>query len=505
MRIGIDMSRTAETKTGLSSYAQSLVAALARVDRSNDYVVHPFTWHCFVRDYHLAYCPRQRNFRRARRWLPRRLVTWLWESGRADKDWLVGPPADVWFSPFHSVPPVAMGRLVCTFHDVAFRTHPQFATDWNREFCERQIARAALRAERILTVSQFSKREIVQHVGIPADRIDVVLEAADPRFRILAGAQPPARVRAWLGTGRRFMLYAGSVEPRKNLITLVRALARLADAPPLVIAGGSGWKNSDVLAEIERQGLAARVLFAGFVTDQELVALYNTATVFVFPTLYEGFGLPVVEAMACGAPVLTTRTSSIPEVGGDAVLYCERPADADELAAQLRRLLADDGLRARLRERGLEQASRFSWERAARETIAVFEKAWAGDGRPVHELRFGTDERALGRGWHEPEAGEGGAWCWTWAAATLRLQPRGAHVQLEVGTPAEGQCLMLRCGLRMLGAAKLAPGWQTLAFELGALAAERELELRLEVDPLPAAQRGADPRELGVMVRRVWT
>jgi glycosyltransferase involved in cell wall biosynthesis len=502
MRIGIDMSRTAETKTGLASYAISLVTALARVDRVNRYVLHPYSTHCFVPAYRRAFRPDAPNFRFARRWLPPPLVRWLWRTGRADKDWLVGAPSDVFFAPFHGVPTRWLGRLVCTLHDVAFRVHPEFSTDWNRQFCETQFELARRRAERVIAVSAHGREELVRHAGIARERIDVVLEAADPRYRVVERVALPPRVRELLGGEERFTLFVGSVEPRKNLLTLVRAYARLRAPPPLLIAGGSGWKNSDVFAEVDRLRLGGRVRFLGLVTDDELVALYNRATAFVFPTIYEGFGLPVIEALACGAPVLTTRVASIPEVGGDAVLYCEQPRDELELARNLERLLDDDDLRASLRARGPARAAGFSWDRAARETLAVFEKAHRG-AQAAAALVVGEDERAMRDGFFAPERADGFSFAWIGPRATLRLRGgTDAPLAVEAATPASGQTLTVRDAGAVVARLALQPGtWRR--YDAGWTAgAAGERDVTLEVAPLlRSAHKRGDPRPLGVMVR----
>ncbi len=507
MRIGIDMSRTAETKTGLASYAESLVAGLARVDQTNKYVVYPYTWHCFVRDHHRAFCPKASNFVRSRRWLPRKLVAHWWETGKVNKDWLVGDPVDVFFSPFHAVPPRRMGKLVCTFHDVAFLTHPEFATEENRRFCAEQLELARCNADAFITVSEHSKKELVQFGGVPADRITVVLEAADPRYRQDEALALPARLRELVGGDGRFLLYVGSVEPRKNLITLVHAYARLRarepNAPPLVIAGGSGWKNSNMHEAIAQLGLTDRIRLAGFVSDAELVALYNRALAFVFPTIHEGFGLPVVEAMSCGAPVITTRVASIPEVGGDAVLYCDTPTDADELAAALRRVIADEALRARLSRAGQARAATFSWDRAARETLAVFAATHGAASRPRHALAIGDDERALGSGWHGLERDGDMRYRWASGRATLTLDAApGRALAIEAASSLPGQTLVVRAGRRVLASLPMQPGWQTYRVALDGRAPTTAVTL--EVSPvLPQHMKGDDRRELGVMVRRV--
>ncbi|MEY4673670.1 MAG: hypothetical protein RL148_1454 [Planctomycetota bacterium] len=505
--IGIDTSRTAEAKTGLGSYGASLLAGLARVDRTNRYTLHPFLHQCFVDRYDRAFRPRQSNFRTSRGWLPRPFVVKAWHEGWIDKDWLVGGPHDVFLAPFHAVPRRHMGRLVSVFHDVAFLAHPGFSTEENVRFCTEQLEQARLRADLVLTVSEFSRSEILRHVAIEPGRVVAVHEAADPRYRPVTGAVLPPRLADAIGPGP-FVLFVGSVEPRKNLITLVHAWARLVasgDAPgKLVIAGGGGWKNSDVFHAIERLGITDRVHCTGFVTDEELVALYNTATCFTYPTVYEGFGLPVIEAMACGTPVVTTRVSSIPEVGGDAVVYVDDPHDVMALAAAIGRVLADPALRAELRTRGIAQAARFSWDETARRTLALLTEVATSPRYARHELVVGTDERGIDVGWQPAENAEGRPFRWVGRSATLWLTPRGdTPFVVDLGTPLEsGQELTVLADGKPLGApARLHQGWQQVRFEARGLPQrQHRVELRTNVG-LDSRHKGADPRDLALMVR----
>ena len=194
MLIGIDMSLTAEAKTGLPSYARSLVAAMARVDKENQYLLYPFVWHSFPPHYQRAFCPRQSNFRLARRWVPKLVIEKLWKQPGMSKDWLIGGDPDVYFSPFHSVPPRHFRRLVNVFHDIAFRIHPEFTTDVNRIYCEEQFERATRLADKMVTVSHFSKAEMVKHMGVPEDWIRVTAALLDqPTNRLQVDPSLPRR------------------------------------------------------------------------------------------------------------------------------------------------------------------------------------------------------------------------------------------------------------------------------------------------------------------------
>ncbi len=506
MRIGIDVSMTADSKTGLPSYTRSLVEAMARVDRSNQFWLYPITWHSFPPNYRDAVLPKAPNFRSVVTGAPAR-VRARWE--REDRRRLLGPPPDVYFSPFHNAPERWFPRLVCVWHDVSFRVHPEFSTEANRVYCEHQFDRSHRLADRILTVSHFSRQELVRHMGVAADRIDVVHEAADPAFRHVPGTHVPARFREQL-EGAPFVLYVGSVEPRKNLATLVAAYAALqakARHPArLAIAGGSGWLNSDVHAEVERHGLQDRVRFLGFVSDQELLELYNSCALFCYPTLYEGFGLPVIEAMSCGAPVVTSRVASIPEVGGDAVVYVDEPRDVTALAEALRAVLEDPARQASLREAGLRQAARFSWDRAARETLAVLQKVVDDRALDRTAVAMGSDERGIDAGFHDLERGGDEAWRWMERRATVRLTPRPEHRQLLVTAaspmPPEQVTLMARLHGSVLGSGALAHGPREIRFPLpGHLPRGGEVPIELSVNlPLPPAMKGRDARDLGARV-----
>jgi glycosyltransferase involved in cell wall biosynthesis len=509
MRIGIDVSMTADSKTGLPSYTRSLVEAMARVDRRNRYLLYRITWHSFPPNYEDAVLPRARNFRAVRGWTPRFWLERQWQRG--DRERLLGPPPDVYFSPFHNAPPRWLPRLVCVWHDVSFRVHPEFSTEANRVYCEQQFDRTMRLAHRVVTVSHFSKAEIVRAMGMPADRIDVVHEAADPMFRRVPAAAVPERFRAQLGGGP-FVLYVGSVEPRKNLATLVEAWAamqRRARSPArLAIAGGSGWKNSAVFEAVERHGLREQVHLLGFVSDAELIALYNTCTLFCYPSLYEGFGLPVIEAMSCGAPVVTSRVSSLPEVGGDAVRYVDDPRDAEPLAEALHAVLEDRDLQERLRRDGLAQAARFSWDRAARETIAILERTAADPTLDPSGVAMGRDERGVERGFHDVERPPDGAFRWMTRRGMLRLRAGAATaVRVVAASPLPEESVTLAAAVdgRPVGSGRLGHGPRTLVFPLPPdLPRDRLVQVALEVDQvLPPAMKGDDPRELGARVLAV--
>lgn len=261
---------------------------------------------------------------------------------------------------FCNTAPLLKRNQVLTMHDAAVRAVPEAYTRAFRGWYRVMHTLAGAYAARIITVSQFSKRELVERLGLPAERIAVVAEGADHIKRV----ESDGSVLKRFGLDRRpFVLAVSNLAPHKNFQAIVRAaeIARLADVD-IVIAGGA---NPQVFAT--RSGtLPASVKYVGRVGDGELRALYEHAACFVYPSLYEGFGLPPLEAMACGCPVVVAGAASLPEVCGDAALYCDPRSPAD-IAAKLGQIIADEALHARLRERGLARAAQFTWRRCASE------------------------------------------------------------------------------------------------------------------------------------------
>lgn len=279
-------------------------------------------------------------------------------------------------------PLLSLCPTVVTIHDLSFMRYPQAFPAPQRMYLQSQVRRSARHARRVIAVSQATKEDVVALFGVPPERITVIYNGVDDMFSPATPEEIDA-FRRQRGLPQRFVLHLGTLEPRKNLARLVEAFAQArqqlaaSDDLKLVLAGGKGWGYDDIFAAVERLGLQKQVLFPGYVPDADLPWFYRAATVFAYPSLLEGFGLPVVEAMACGTPVITSAVSSLPEVAGDAALLVD-PLSADALADALVRVLHDSTLAGEMRRRGLLQASRFSWQRTAAETTAVYR--WALDG-----------------------------------------------------------------------------------------------------------------------------
>ncbi|MCZ7569698.1 MAG: glycosyltransferase family 4 protein [Ardenticatenaceae bacterium] len=279
--------------------------------------------------------------------------------------------------------------MVVTIHDLTLKLMPHYHPVRRRTVMGPLLAPSARQAARIIAVSETSKRDIVAFLGVADEKISVIYEAAGPAFRPRPAAEV-AQVLGRLSLDQPYILYVGTIEPRKNLVRLVRAFAHLraeGRCERLVLAGALGWDYAPLFAEIERLGLGDAVIHLGFVPQDELVVLYNGAAVFVFPSLYEGFGLPPLEAMACGTPVITSTTSACAELATDAALLVD-PTDELAIAEALRQVLTDSDLAADLRQRGLARVAAFSWEQTAEQTLAVYEAAAGGDPTGTRDQRM---------------------------------------------------------------------------------------------------------------------
>ncbi len=268
-------------------------------------------------------------------------------------------------------------NAVLTMHDLSFLHHPEWFSVSRAWYYRAAAPYAARRARRVIAVSQHTADELQQWLGLPADRIDVVHNGLSRVFRP-ASEEARAIARTTYGLPERFFLYVGTLEPRKNVPRIIEAWSAIAKDTDcdLVIAGREGWKTGPVSDAAARSPHRERVRLPGYVADEHLPALLSTATAFVWPSLFEGFGWPPLEAMACGAPVITSSTSSLPEIVGDAAITVT-PDDVGALADAMRQIAADAVLRDTLREKGLARAALFSWERAAQETVAAYERAIA--------------------------------------------------------------------------------------------------------------------------------
>lgn len=372
MRIGIDYTAAVQQRAGIGRYTRELVRAISWLDQANRYVLLQA-----ARGAKVAAGSWPANFDVHSLPLTDHQVAVLWQRFRLPLPVeLVAGRIAVFHSPDFVLPPTWRARTVLTVHDLSFLTTPHTADPALRRYLMASVPRSIARADHILADSESTRRDLVQHLGVEPERTTVVYPGVGSQFKPLE-LQAVREVRARYKLEGPFVLAVGTLQPRKNYPALIEAWARLREVDPalasvgLVIAGGRGWLYDEIDATIERLEVATRVRLLGFVPEEDLPALYNAAAAVAMPSLYEGFGIPVIEALACGTPVVASNVSSLPEASGDAALLVP-PDDVDALAKALRRLLTDDELRATLRQRGFAHAQHFTWEAAARTVLNVY-------------------------------------------------------------------------------------------------------------------------------------
>ncbi len=372
MRIAINALASQGALSGASRYIRSLVASLANVDAKNEYVL--YVSHNDVP----LFSGLGPNFQPIPT-VANRPLRILWEQTELPWD-LKRRKVDVFHGPTFIAPLIKTCRQVVTIHDMTFFLLPQFHLFTKRRYFHLMIPECVSRANQVIAVSESTKRDLVKILGSQcARKIKVIYHGKDDRFHPDKAGAAAGHLRTKYGLSGRVILFVGLIEPRKNLVRLIRAYARLKSLQPdscLVLAGNQGWGHEAVFRAASESGLKDGVFFPGFIPDRELPSLYNLADVFVYPSLYEGFGLPVLEAMSCGTPVVTSSVSSMPEIAGEAALLVD-PHDIDGIAQALERVLADRTLRERMAEEGIRRTQPFTWGRTARETLATYEEVAA--------------------------------------------------------------------------------------------------------------------------------
>ena len=398
MRVGLDYTPAIRQGGGIGRWTRSLVEAMLEL---NDPALQELI---------LFYAggglnPKQASFIREARQHPDRRVryarlpfaepnlTRLWQRFKApiplELMARLGEPLrglgrpDVLHFPDFVIPPHLGGRSVVTIHDLSFLITPECADADLRAYLTEAVPRSAQRADHITVDAAAIRRDLIERLHVPADKISVIYGGVGPEFHPITDREQLEETRQRLNLPDRFLLFLGVIEPRKNIARLVEAWSRLKDGPVgrgrrLVIGGRRGWLYEPIFARIAELGMQDEIMWLDFVPEGDLTALYNLADLFCFPSLYEGFGIPPLEALACGTPVVTANNSSLAEVFSGAALMCEA-TDVDSIADAIERGLTsldgDGSLLSELRQVGLERAQQFTWQKAAQDAIRVY-KGW---------------------------------------------------------------------------------------------------------------------------------
>lgn len=375
MRIAYDITQTGKDKAGCGYFAYSLIRTLAEIDRENEYLLMnsfgEFTWD---RTASPRSCGIQHsNFKLGLNHITGAAVRSFWHNPPSELDTALGDPDIIHANNFFCPKGLKRARLIYTLYDLSFIDHPEWTTEANRTLCFDGVYRASLYADRILAISEYSRAHFLDTFPhYPPERIHVVYPAS--RYTPSVALRRPKRLSGKIGEGK-FWLCVGTLEPRKNHLGLLRAYAqhkaRFGKVLSLVHAGGPGWLMNDFKDEIHKLNLQDDVILLGYVDDMTLQWLYQNCFAFVYPSYFEGFGLPVLEAMSLGAAVVASNATSLPEIVGEAGILVE-PTQDEQIANAMDELAEDEKRLIMLRSAARQQAARFNWEQTAQQTLDLY-------------------------------------------------------------------------------------------------------------------------------------
>ena len=388
MRIAIDYTAAARESAGIGNYVRSLVDAMLAQDASNQYTLLTSGRPPRERPF-----PEAQNVRGRSLVIPDRYLNILWYRWRLpiSATFFTGQ-VDIYHGPDFVLPPLnGHTRKIVTVHDLAFIEHPEYAVPQLAAYLNKVVPEAIAAADAVAAVSHTTRQTLIDHFSTPPEKIIVIPNGIRSYFRRVTDPLLLEATRYKFGLKSPLVLGVGTQQPRKNHLGLIKAFHRAASsgnkaARPamLALAGGSGWLYEETQQAVAELQLEKKVRFLGHVSDLELMLLYSLADVFVFPSFYEGFGVPPLEAMACGAPVITSNTSSLPEAAGDAALLVD-PHKPGDIAKAITRVLENPPLQEELRQKGYKQAARYTWQEAARKMLAVYQQVYDGN------IQFGSE------------------------------------------------------------------------------------------------------------------
>ncbi|MEK6693452.1 MAG: glycosyltransferase family 1 protein [Nitrospirota bacterium] len=380
MRIGFDVRPMVSEGTGVGSYALNLIKNIASLDSNNNYTLfsNSFKDRISLESLHLPLNFKLKDYR-----VPNRILRGLW-------NYFSYPPiesfigdVDIFHSP-HSIPiPARKAKLIVTIHDLYFLKYPDMVGRDVREDHRRLSINYLIKVRKIITVSDNSKKDIIELLDVSPEKVTVIYEGVDDIFRVVNEETTLENVRERYRLPHEFILFIGTISPRKNPRGLIESISILRKRGlkdlSLIMIGPEGFKADEVLRLIYERNLEDSVRHIGYVPYEDMLYVYNMSSLLVYPSLYEGFGLPPLEAMACGVPVIASNTSSMPEILGDAALLVD-PYNSGEIADSIEKILHDESLRNSLIEKGLKKASSYSWEDTAKKVLKVYEEIKENNG-----------------------------------------------------------------------------------------------------------------------------
>ncbi len=370
MKITIDASGALGKKTGVGNYIYNLVNQLALIDNENDYSL-------YLNYFRLRHTnPFSKDFKITANRIPAKIQRNLQNYLNLPIELFIGK-TDIFHGPNYFLPPTRSAKKIITVHDLTFVLYPETMHKNDHLYFQKYVPRSIEQADHVITISNSTKKALIEKLEVPEKKISITRMAAGNEFRPINNFKLVDQVLNKYNLPNKFILTVCTLEPRKNLVTLIKALSILKKNKELnqklVVVGGSGWKSNDLHAAIDELDLQDSIIFPGYIGQDDLPAIYNACSLFLFPSLYEGFGIPLLEAMACGKTIISSNTSSMPEVVADAGILID-PLDEQKWAEQISKTLSDLSLIKELGQKSLKRASGFSWQKMAKETLQIYKK-----------------------------------------------------------------------------------------------------------------------------------
>ncbi|MBN1384727.1 MAG: glycosyltransferase family 4 protein [Elusimicrobia bacterium] len=372
MRIGINARYLQKETSGIINYLLNLILNLKKIDKESKYTLF------FGNDKPIPAEVLGDNFRSDIPRMPTnsQIMRVLWEHLYLPLT-IKKLKIDIFHEPSFIAPVFKKCPTVITIYDLAFLYYPECFTRRNVMYFKAMLTGSINKADAIIAISENTKRDIINHFKVHPDKIKVIYGGVDSFFRIVSDAEKISHIKKKFNINRSYILNVSLISPRKNLISLLKSFKRLKEDKnidcQLVIAGEKGWRYKDIFKTVSSLNLDDSTVFTGCVSNEELLHLYNNAMLFAYPSLYEGFGLPVLEAMACGCPVVASNTSSIPEVCADAAMLVD-PENIDDLTGAIYKMITEDSVKQVYKKKGLERIKCFLWKETAQETLYVYKK-----------------------------------------------------------------------------------------------------------------------------------
>ncbi|MCJ7691572.1 MAG: glycosyltransferase family 4 protein [Clostridiaceae bacterium] len=388
MRIGIDISRYFDKSGGIGIYAANLLKYLLKIDKNNEYNAYSFFYDCFP--------PNWKDKRMIGRFkriskrivfaqtnLPTTFLKKKWINSSIEyKEKMLGN-VDIIHSTAYMIPELFNSKLIVTIHDLSFLIFPEYHTQENYQLVLKNLIYLNSRPYMVICDSEQTKKDVIKYFHVPEEKLKVIYLGVDDKFTKEVDKNKKAKVLKKYNLAKDYLLCVSSIEPRKNFLRIINVFSQLIKKKEyrnlrLVCVGGKGWKNTEIYEKVKKKNLESVVRFLGYLEEDELPHIYNGAKLFLYPSLYEGFGLPVLEAMARKVPVVTSNVSSLPEVAGDAAIMIN-PYSEKELFDSMLALLENDEKRGELISRGIKNAKRFNWGKTAKNTLQVYKEVYKND------------------------------------------------------------------------------------------------------------------------------